>query len=226
MKKLIYCLLSCMCLVGMQGYAEGVVEFTIEDLSPEVIEGLKKGNLDGILQIEKGETLPLMIAVEGDVVALSDETSSCVDFEFNRKMYMKFERGNFLFSEDKASWKSFDEQFKGMLRVSYGEGTVGPIKMSSKNLKKGKFRGNAYLDEGATIPLALSIKGDLFTFSETSPTVHVEACKRIYVKMEKDNVLFSLDRDKWLSAQEQFKGMLHVALGNEDKGLLKTLVLK
>lgn len=226
MKKIIFCVLSCVCLVGMRGYAEDVVEFTIEALSPEVIEGLKSGKLDGILQIEKGNKVPLMISVEGGIVSLSDETSPFFDLEFNQKMFMKFHKGNFWFSEDKMVWQSFKDQFKGMLSVDYGEGNVGPIKMSSKNLKKGKFDGNAYLDEGATIPLVLSIKGDLFSFSETTPTVHVEVCKRIYIKMEKENILFSQDRDNWLSAQEQFKGMLNVAFGNEDKGLLKTLAVK
>ncbi len=225
MKKLMFCLLSCLFFVGMQGHAEGVVELNFEQLTPGMIKGLKSGNLDGILQVGKGDKLPLMLSLEGDVVALSDDDAHCINFEFNRQMFIKLSDGVFSFSEDKAVWKSFEEQFKGMLQVDYGEGDVGPIKMSSRNLKKGKL-GNAYLDKGGVIPLALSIKGDLFSFSEAAPTLHVEACKKIYVKMEKDNVMFSLDRDKWLSAEEQFKGMLHVALGHEENGLLRTLTVK
>ena len=226
MKKIVHFLFAILFFLSAQGYGDELIEFSIQDLNPAALESLRKGDLEGILGLEAGDKIPFMLSMEGDVVSLSHETPPVFNLQVNRKVYMKFYKGSFLFSCDKTTWSSFNDHFKGMLDVEYGEGNVGPVKISLKNIKKGKFDGVMELDEGATVPLALALKGNLFSFSDTVPLVHVEVSKKLYIQMLKDDVLFSLDKVTWKSAQEQFKGMLNIAFAQEEFGLLGSLSVK
>ncbi len=226
MKTLLAAVMGLFSLVAVYAHSEGSVEWTMEDVNLEKLEALRKGDLDGILCLEKGSKIPFMVSIEGDVVSLGAQASPVFHFEAASKIYIKFQKGNALFSTDKETWRPFDREFKGMVEVKYGEGDLGTVKLSFKNFKKKASEKVLELDEGATVPLVLSVKGDLLSFPGTAPKIQVQVQKKLFIKVLKKEYLFSRDQESWTTPEEFFRGMIGFAVGHEEVGLLGEGVIK
>ncbi len=73
------------------------------------------------------------------------------------------------------------------------------------------------LPQGTTLPIYIGIKGDYFSTNQVDETPYqLTIEKTVYIKLEKDNFLFSSDLTEWIPMETFFTGSFGVVLGVVD----------
>jgi len=83
----------------------------------QVTEAHKQAMIENnlILKCEAGTTLPFTFSIDGDYFQVEKGYSF---IQIVRDCYVKFDQGQFLFSENMSDWRSFDAFFTGNLSIS------------------------------------------------------------------------------------------------------------
>ena len=118
MKAPILTLACALSLISGSGFCNDVPEFTLTEMDTSIMESFQKGELEGILRIEQGETLPFTLTIEGSVLALKESPAPLL-LEALQRVYIKIDKNTFAFSSDKTTWKSFEEYFGGEIGAGF-----------------------------------------------------------------------------------------------------------
>ena len=96
-------------------------------VTDQVLDDFSKGKTgDLVLEIPEGVSIPLGIALKGDVLALN--LKQIPELRVLRTCYIRCpEKGSFLFSKDLHEWASFFEFFSGHLNMGVRVNEGAPI---------------------------------------------------------------------------------------------------
>lgn len=110
------------CLFGLltsTSWCNEFPEYTLSDIVQEDIKQCALGEWQGIVRIDPGEKVPFTLSLAGSVLALREQPEPFI-IEALQTVYIKVDKNTFTFSTDKATWKTFEEQFGGETGVSLG----------------------------------------------------------------------------------------------------------
>lgn len=113
MKKAIF---TALCL-GLTALSANVV--SLPDMSQEMLTTLMEGKAPGtVVELPQGITLPMYIMVKGDFFSSSQVEAPPYQVTIEKTVFIKIEKGNFLFSSDLKEWKPMETFFTGSFGVS------------------------------------------------------------------------------------------------------------
>ena len=101
---------------------------------------------------------------------------------------------------------------------------MDPVTM--EGFQKGELQGILRIEQGEKLPFSLSVEGTVIALPEAPEPFLIEALQRVYIKIDKNDFSFSLDKTTWKSFEEQFGGELGVSAGNSEEGPFGNFYLK
>lgn len=100
-------------------HQENIIDF--RDLSPEKIAKIASGELTEtvILKVNKGETIPFTVNIEGNIISLKEENPS-VSITAQQDFYIRYQPDQELleFSIDNLKWMSLEDFVTGNFSVN------------------------------------------------------------------------------------------------------------
>ena len=82
-----------------------------------------------------------------------------------------------------------------------------------EQMQQGNLQCMLRVEEGDELPVQFDLSGDVIGFKSTPENGEIVALRPFYVMVNKDQILFSLDKEKWLPAGVFFTGTLSSAFG-------------
>ena len=89
-----------------------------------------------------------------------------------------------------------------------------------------ELQGILRIDQGERLPFTLSVEGSVLALREPPEPFILEALQTIYIKIDKNDFTFSLDKTEWKTFEEQFSGEFGLSAGNCDEGPFGTIYAK
>ena len=82
-----------------------------------------------------------------------------------------------------------------------------------EQMQQGNLQCMLRVEEGDELPIQFDLSGDVIGFKSIPENGEIVALRPFYVMVNKDQILFSLDKKKWLPPGAFFTGTLSSAVG-------------
>lgn len=104
-----------------------VPTLTLQDLTPSLVQQMLEEKEDFTIACDAGTILPLQLCLQGDVLALHQQTADRIELELLKSCLIRSVDNQLFCSTNGQDWKSFAEFFTGELKASVTSPEGKPI---------------------------------------------------------------------------------------------------